>query len=132
MDTIEFIRTGGGTNECAKVLNNGVDLARRWRQAKGGESAAPLWTNEIGGHLEAWGPYGSPSRGLREWVPDGYAAVLTCSCGEFGCGGAIVRMQFEARLVTWSDFKTANDEVSVLLGKFTFGRTQYEEARNTF
>jgi hypothetical protein len=74
----------------------------------------------------------SPSPFIADWVPEGSAPVLTCSCGDFGCGGALIQISFDRRrLVTWRDFRTANYEEPVDLGSFTFDRKQYETARQT-
>ena len=134
VDVVEFRRTGGGLNERAAVVINGVELTRLWQQATR-RGSSPLFVSEVGGSLELWGPDGGvpPSPFLVEWVPEGSAPVLTCSCGDFGCGGALIQISFERRrLVTWRDFRTANYEEPVDLGAFTFDRTQYEEARRGF
>jgi hypothetical protein len=132
MDEIEFSHGSGRYNEPVRVVINGTPLTELWRAA-GQRKAAPIWTGEVGEGLEWWGP-GSrhPEGHLSDWVPDGFAPVLTCTCGEFGCGGAIARVQFERRVVRWTDFKTANYEKPVALGPFVFSRTAYERARRAF
>lgn len=132
MDEIEFRPGSGRTNEPVPVVINGTPLTELWRKA-GQREAAPIWTGEVGEALEWWGPEnGHPEGYVSEWVPDGFAPVLTCTCGDFGCGGGLVRIQFERRVVRWLDFKTANYEKPVRLGPFVFSRTAYEGARRAF
>jgi hypothetical protein len=145
MDEIEFRHGSGRYNEPVRVVINGTPLTELWRAA-GQRSAAPISTAEVGEALEWWGPGNShPDGYVAGGVPDGFAPVLTCTCGEFGCGGAIVRIQFETwdlrgavgeppkrRVVRWTDFKTANYEEPVPLGPFVFSRTAYERARRAF
>ncbi len=132
IDVVEFRRRGRGSNERAIVLVNGTELARLWRSAAQRE-AAPLWTSILGPSLEWWGPGGKHPEGeLADWVPTGFAPALTCTCGEFGCGGALVKVSFERRLVVWSDFRTANYEEPVPLGPFRFALRTYEAERHRF
>lgn len=132
MDEIEFRHGSGRYNEPVRVVINGTPLTELWRAA-GQRKAAPIWTGEVGEGLEWWGP-GSrhPEGHLSDWVPDGFAPVLTCTCGEFGCGAAIARIHFERRVVTWTDFETANNAKHVALGPFIFSRGAYERARRAF
>jgi hypothetical protein len=64
-----------------------------------------------------------------ELVVDDYVAVLTCSCGAFGCGGTAAHIVVGDDVVTWSDFVdpwcTPED-----VGTFRFDRTQYERELN--
>ena len=133
MGEIEFRHGIGRYNEPVPLVNiNGVPLRRLWRAA-GQRYAAPIWTGEVGEALERGVPENSyPDGYFSECMPDGFAPVLTCTCGEFGCGGAIVRIQFERRVVRWTDFKTANYEEPVPLRPFVFSRTAYEGARRAF
>jgi hypothetical protein len=131
-DEIEFRPGSGRYNEPVPVLINGTALTELWRAAVQRE-AAPLWTSQLGRALEWWGPEGGqPESNISEWVPDGFAPVLTCACGEFGCGGALVRIRFERRVVRWTDFRTANYEKPVQMGPFVFARSAYEGARHAF
>jgi len=132
IDVVEFRRRGGASNERALVLVNGTELVKLWRSA-GKREAAPLWTSVLGPSLEWWGPGGKhPEGDLGDWVPAGFAPVLTCTCGEFGCGGALVRVSFKRRFVVWSDFMTANYEKPVPLGPFRFALRAYEAERQRF
>ena len=131
-DVVEFRRQGGASNERAKVLVNATELVKLWHSATN-RDAAPLWTSALGPSLEWWGPDGKhPEGDLADWVPAGFAPVLTCTCGEFGCGGALVRVSFERRFVVWSDFRTANYEQPIRLGPFRFALRAYEAARQAF
>ena len=47
---------------------------------------------------------GAPEPSLTE---RGRAAVLTCTCGCYGCGGAAALVAFEDETVTWSEFRHA-------------------------
>ncbi len=119
-------------NERVQVLINGTEMTRLWRQVQH-RDAEPIWLDWVGPSLERWGPYPTaPSDDITKWVPEGYVPILTCSCGDFGCGGACVRVSIERRIVRWSDFTTANGAKPVSLGPFTFDRKQYEDARRSF
>ncbi len=61
-------------------------------------------------------------------MPDGYVPVLTCTCGEFGCGGASAHITFDLGTVTWGDTRTATYEQPVDLGPFRLKRQAYEAA----
>ena len=64
-----------------------------------------------------------------EWLEEqGLAAVLTCSCGMFGCGGVAARIALEHDTVTWSEFRFANAGPVVPIGPFTFDPAAYEAA----
>jgi hypothetical protein len=65
-------------------------------------------------------------------VPLGYVPVLTCTCGNFGCGGAFARITFDRGTVIWSDFKTATYEQSVAIGPFRIKRKVYEAALRAY
>jgi hypothetical protein len=53
-------------------------------------------------------------------------------CEIFGCGRGYARITFRPNTVTWHDFHSVTGDKSVLLGYFTFNRTQYEQARLAF
>ena len=64
-----------------------------------------------------------------EWLSErGRAAVLTCGCGMFGCGGVAARITVARDTVTWGDFRFANSPTVVPIGPFTFDRAAYEAA----
>ena len=57
---------------------------------------------------------------------DGRAAVLTCSCGIFGCGGVTAQIELQSYYVSWSDFHGANGGDVIPLREFRFLRHAYE------
>lgn len=125
---IEFRQAGVVPGERVSILIDDTPLDRVWQEACG-RAAAPLWMSDVGPGLEWWAQLDQlPNTVVSDWVPDEYAPALTCSCGDFGCGGALVRITFDRDLVVWSDFKTANYEDSIDLGTFTFKRKPYEAA----
>ncbi len=88
-----------------------------------------MWAGDLGPALEWWSLTDQlPDTEISEWVPEGYAPAFTCSCGDFGCGGALVKITFDRGVVTWTDFTTANYERLVNLGPFNFRRKAYEAA----
>jgi hypothetical protein len=68
---------------------------------------------------------GSPRPDLAE---RGRTAVLTCTCGCYGCGGAAARVTIEGEIVTWSDFRQANSDTVIPIGPFQLARSTYEAA----
>jgi hypothetical protein len=60
-----------------------------------------------------------------ELVVDGHAAVLTCSCTAFGCGGMAARIELTPDTVTWSDFVDCSG-TPYPVRMFRFERGQYE------
>ena len=63
-----------------------------------------------------------------ELAEDGRAAVLTCTCRIYGCGGTSARINIMDDVVTWDDFRHANSRRIVPIGPFTFDRRAYEAA----
>jgi hypothetical protein len=61
-------------------------------------------------------------------VEEGRVAVLTCSCGNFGCGGAVAQIEFTRGVVRWRDFHSANLGPPADVGPFEFRRGQYQAA----
>lgn len=59
------------------------------------------------------------------WTVDGRAGVLSCPCGDFGCGGLTTRIVIADGVVTWSEF---DDRRPLGLGPFHFDRSAYEAA----
>jgi hypothetical protein len=123
MDVIEVGRgefTFGGDprpTAVAAVRINGVDL----RELVG--EAAFMFLDDVAPPSRHW--RGEPIYRLSE---DGKAAVLTCSCGDFGCGGVSARITIDAETVTWSDFQEANSPKVIPLLAFRFSRSAYEAA----
>ena len=66
---------------------------------------------------------GQPDTELEE---DGRAAVLTCTCRTYGCGGTAARITIADDVVTWDDFRHANSGPRVPIGPFRFDRVAYE------
>ena len=131
-DVIEFRSRGGGVNERVVVTINGIELSDLWVGAKQ-HPTDPLPAAEVGPGLAAWTHYGDlPPRFEAHAVPDGFVPVLTCTCGEFGCGGASARITFASGTVTWDDFRTATYEQPVDLGPFLFKQQEYEAALRAY
>lgn len=73
-----------------------------------------------------WGTEESPTANLAQ---NGIVPVITCACGDFGCGGATARVTIGDEVVTWDDFRTANTrEPAAGLGPFQFERRAYMAA----
>jgi hypothetical protein len=64
---------------------------------------------------------------VSDLAVDGHAAVLTCSCTAFGCGGTAARIDIAEDRVTWSDFIDPWGG-SLPVGTFRFDRSQYYSA----
>jgi hypothetical protein len=63
-------------------------------------------------------------------VPTGSRAVVTCTCGEWGCGGVSASIVLTECEVIWTHFEQSNG-TPVDLPDFRFDRTGYEEALRT-
>jgi hypothetical protein len=113
------------------VRINGVDLQEHVltamrRQRPGIDFGGPnlaqcLRVDDVAPPSRHW--LGGPKD--SELMVRGHAAVLTCSCGIFGCGGTAARITVGPETVTWSDFVDPwlhPDPV----GTFTFDRAAYE------
>lgn len=107
------------------VLINDTRLDRLWSDAHN-EGTLPLSADEVlvPGH-RLWA--GEPPED-DYLVEDGRVAVLTCTCGNFGCGEATALVEFEDGRVRWSDFHGANFGAPVDLGPFEFDRAAYDAA----
>ncbi|MGI8756257.1 MAG: hypothetical protein ACR2MB_10450 [Acidimicrobiales bacterium] len=112
--------------EAVDVVVNGQRLDRLWAAASGDDGVLPMALEEVlaPGH-RLW--VANPNED-RMRIEDGRTAVLTCSCGNFGCGGATARIGFTGDRVRWEDFHYANFGSHVDLGPFNFARDQYEAA----
>ena len=131
-DAIEFRSQGAGVHERVIVTINGTKLTDLWVAAKQ-QPTDPLPTAEVGTGLAAWSEYGElPPRIDAHAVPDGSVPVVTCTCGEFGCGGGSARITFERSTVIWGDFRTATHEKTVSLGPFRFRRRDYDAALRAY
>jgi hypothetical protein len=134
----------GQTEPAVEVLVNGAPLGFVWEQA-GGTETTPLWVSDafFDGHWigDAFvGRLGRPlwgedadraalQKNLFAPVQGGRVAVLTCTCGGFGCGGATACIAFEADTVTWRDFhEVSHARNRIEIGPFAFARDQYETA----
>ena len=108
ISTIEFrpvdsaLATGGQT---VQVLIDGKSLEGRYNGAKGKwTSSSPLcaWPAQDGiTPLELWSSSVDSSSDLDWLCEEGRIAVLTCSCGEIGCGGVLADIEFTHETVTW-------------------------------
>jgi hypothetical protein len=70
-------------------------------------------------------------RGERpeRWVaPDGRVAILTCTCGDFGCGGIAARIAREGEIVTWTDLSHPYSAEILPIAPLRFRRDQYDRA----
>jgi hypothetical protein len=65
---------------------------------------------------------------MGDFCEEGRIAVLTCSCGELMCGGAVADIEFTHETVTWSNFRHANYLTTKDVGPFVFARSQYDRA----
>jgi hypothetical protein len=91
-----------------------------------GDNWLPLDVYIAGQNLDRWAPGGDDSN--SPYVEDGRVAVLTCGCGDFGCGGATARIIFTADRVIWTDFHGASHRDRVAARPFVFSRPQYTAA----
>ena len=132
------VRINGEELRVLVVETQRAELTQRWEtEDYPRENYASLedwlapdhWMDYLG-----WGDVAPPS---RHWLgePDpileerGRAAVLTCTCRCYGCGGAAARITIEDDdVVTWSDFRLANSDTLVPIGPFRFDRAAYEAA----
>lgn len=81
-----------------------------------------LWSGG-GGRTTRWEGLG---RRPPFQTPDGRVAVLTCSCGDFGCGGIAARIEVGERIVVWSDISHPFAPTLLALGPYRFSRSGYE------
>jgi hypothetical protein len=133
ISTVEFLRldtalaTGGVT---VQVVIDGKSLESQWNENGKWSNSLPLATWAADGltALELWSGAFDPSTYDGELYEDGHAAVLTCSCGQLGCGGVIARIEFSNETVTWSDFRHANYRTPQGLGSSVFSRYEYGRA----
>ena len=126
-------------DECpvAAVFVNGTDLRVVVNRAQGHRQEvfdhAFLPVNSRPSPASLWGSSSGPParRGERRepWVaPDGRVAVLTCTCGDFGCGGIAARITSEGEVVTWSDLSHPFSTEVLPIGPMRFRRDQYNRA----
>jgi hypothetical protein len=95
------------------LVVNGVSLADRWLEAEQ-DHAVPLSIAEA---TRRWG------RRASALVQDGRGVpVLRCTCGDIGCGGAVVDVTTSGATVTWSALEPANGIHPSRVGPFTFAR----------
>ena len=78
--------------------------------------------------LDLWSGSFDPSTYHGPLYQDGRAAVLTCECGELGCGGVVARIEFSNETVTWGDFRHWNYLTTQGMGSFVFSRPEYDRA----
>jgi hypothetical protein len=120
------------------VTINGIDLRARVAEAlrrqrpwvefwSGAESLAGdrgelcLGVHAVAPPSQHW--FGAPND--PDLVVNDHVAVLTCSCGAFGCGGTAARIAMTEHTVTWSDFVDPWG-TSEPVGSFRFERVRYE------
>jgi hypothetical protein len=114
--------------ECIVPVINGQRLDDVWSRLAT-DRVAPLSVAEI--RTGIWATEGATDEFLV--ADDGRVAVLTCTCGFFGCGGAAARIGIEDDVIRWTDFATYDAErlVDVTLGAFTFDRAAYLDSLET-
>ncbi len=135
VSTIEFrlieraLASGG---QSVQVLIDGKSLESRYNGAKGKwKRSSPLctWPAQDGiTPLELWSSSFDSSSDLDCLCEAGRIAVLTCACGDIGCGGAVADLKFTHETVTWSNFRHANYLTPKDIGPFVFARSQYDRA----
>ena len=115
---------GGGPLDAVEVWIGGTSLAALTSPGVDEPLDAPMALADVfgqGGALWLGGPPVDP-----DFVRKGRTAVLTCSCGTFGCGGVRARITFTDDDVTWDDFRAVGGRAIDLA--YTFARTTYEAA----
>jgi hypothetical protein len=65
---------------------------------------------------------------LPRLTEGGRAAVLTCTCGFFGCGGVAATITIGPEIVTWSHLADVGSGAELPLPAYEFDRTGYEAA----
>jgi hypothetical protein len=117
----ESLDMGGNPEARVDVLVNGVSLSE---VLFGNElNVLPLDVYIAGPHLERWAPGGDDPD--CAYVEDGRVAVLTCGCGDFGCGGVTASIIFTKNRVIWTDFHGASHRGKVAARPLVFSRSQY-------
>ena len=113
-----------------QVVIDGRSLESQWNERGDWNNSVSLttWPGDGVSALTLWSSSFDPSTYDGELYDDGRVAVLTCSCGELGCGGVVARIEFVPDTVTWSDFRHASYLTTQGLGSFVFSRSRYEEA----
>src|SRR5580704_2919835 len=115
ISTIDFRRldravaTGGVT---VQVLIDGEPLESLYNRAKGkwnSSVALVTWPAQDGvTPQKLWSSSFDPSTDAGDFCEEGRIAVLTCSCDEVMCGGAVADIEFNHETVTWRNFRHAN------------------------
>jgi hypothetical protein len=133
VSTVEFLRldraaaTGGLT---VQVVIDGRSLESQWNEKGKWSNSVPLttWPDDGLTALDLWSGSFDPSTYDGELYQDGRVAVLTCSCGQLGCGGVVAQIEFSNETVTWGDFRHANYLTPQGMGSFVFSRSEYDRA----
>jgi hypothetical protein len=124
---VETLDLGGNSETRVEAVISGQTLADLldW-----GDNWLPLDVYIAGPNLQRWAPGGDDSD--SPYVEDGRVAVLTCGCGDFGCGGATAKVIFTADRVIWTDFHGASHWDRVAVRPLVFSRKQYMGAIETW
>jgi len=133
ISTVEFRRldsgvaTGGLT---VQTVIDGESLESQWNEKGKWSNSVPLttWPDDGVTVLDLWSGTFDPSTYDGELYVEGRTAVLTCSCGQLGCGGVVACIGFTYETVTWGDFRHANYLTTQGMGSFVFDRSQYDSA----
>ena len=120
---VETLDMGGNSETRVEAVISGQTLAEvlDW-----GDNWLPLDVYIAGQTLERWAPGGDIPD--SPYVEDGRVAVLTCGCGDFGCGGATAKVIFTSDRVIWTDFHGASHRDRVSVRPLVFSRPQYMSA----
>ena len=115
-----------------QVLIDGESLEHLYNSAKGkwkSSKALCTWPVQDGiTPVDLWSSSFDSSSDIDYFCEEGRIAVLTCSCGELMCGGAVANIEFTHETVTWSNFRHANYLTPKDIGPFVFTRSQYDRA----
>jgi hypothetical protein len=62
--------------------------------------------------------------------PAGWVPLLTCSCGDWGCGGITMHVETHRGTVKWCDLSSSDGSERMGVGSYVFAWDQYEQARS--
>ena len=133
-------RPGGWIYGAISIAINGRGLRDVIDEVEASQRSLPGWKFGPGEPIPHHLPLGElcarPVRdhflgepGHKHGVTEGKSMLLTCTCGEYGCGAIAVRIQVEARSVVWGDMECVNRRWSyAALSDARFDRRHYEYA----
>ena len=137
LDEIEFGFGQTEWGEAITILINGTDMIALLEQYE----LRFIDENHAGNYMGLMPGYDLPypeiyqdnfiMRTPSEEVPSGKSLILTCRCGEPGCGAMVSDIKYSGNKVTWEAFEEPHlqDEWNYdEFGPFVFDREQYEGA----